>query len=125
MDLTSLSLAELKKLHKDVASAIANFEDRAKSKARAELEAQARALGFSLAELVGVDASRTRAPASAKYAQDKDCCCAGVNNARSSAYRRRNRNLRYSAYCAAQTRALVGAARYSTLTPSDAQLKTS
>ena len=68
MDLTSLSLAELKKLHKDVASAIANFEDRAKSKARAELEAQARALGFSLAELVGVDAPRKRAPASAKYA---------------------------------------------------------
>lgn len=67
MDLTSLSLAELKKLHKDVASAIANFEDRAKSKARAELEAQARALGFSLAELVGVDAPRKRAPASAKY----------------------------------------------------------
>ena len=69
MDLNSLSLAELKKLHKDVSSAIANYEDRAKSKARAELEAQARALGFSLAELVG-DAGavkRTRAPVSAKY----------------------------------------------------------
>lgn len=68
MDLTSLTLAELKKLHKDVASAVANFEDRAQSKARAELEAQARAMGFSLAELVGVDAPRKRAPASAKYA---------------------------------------------------------
>lgn len=68
MDLTSLTLAELKKLHKDVSSAIANFEDRAKSKARAELEAQARAMGFSLAELVGMDAPRKRAPASAKYA---------------------------------------------------------
>lgn len=67
MDLNSLSLAELKKLHKDLANAIANFEDRAKSKARAELEAQARAMGFSLAELVGSEAPRKRAPASAKY----------------------------------------------------------
>ncbi len=68
MDLNSLSLAELKRLHKDVAAAIANFEDRAKAKARVELEAQARALGFSLAELLGVEAQRKRAPAAAKYA---------------------------------------------------------
>lgn len=68
MDLTSLTLAELKKLHKDVASAIANFEDRAKSKARAELEAHARELGFNLAELIGGEAPRRkRSPAVAKY----------------------------------------------------------
>ena len=68
MDLNSLSLADLKKLHKDVAAAIANFEDRVKARARAELEAQARAMGFSLAELVGGEVLRKRAPASAKYA---------------------------------------------------------
>lgn len=67
MDLNSLSLAELKKLHKDVTAAITNYEDRTKAKARAELEAQARAMGFNLAELVGMEAPRKRSPAVAKY----------------------------------------------------------
>lgn len=67
MDLTSLSLAELKKLHKDVAAAITNYEDRTKAKARAELEAQARAMGFKLAELMGMAAPRKRSLAVAKY----------------------------------------------------------
>ena len=72
MDLNSLSLVELKKLHKDVATAIANFEDRTKAKARAELEAQARVMGFSLAELLGVEAARKRSPAVAKYRNPAD-----------------------------------------------------
>ncbi len=69
MDLNTLTLAELKKLSKDVTAAIANFEDRAKAKARAELETKARELGFNLAELFAADApgKRTRAPAVAKY----------------------------------------------------------
>lgn len=69
MDLNTLTLAELKKLSKDVTAAIANFEDRAKAKARAELETKARELGFNLAELFTVDAptKRTRAPAAPKY----------------------------------------------------------
>jgi DNA-binding protein H-NS len=67
MDLNLLSLAELKKLHKDVTAAIASFEDRAKAKARAELEAQARAMGFSLAELIGGAVPRKYSPAVAKY----------------------------------------------------------
>ena len=69
MDLNSLSLAELKKLHKDLANAIASFEDRTKAKARAELETKARELGFNLAELFTAEAleKRTRAPATAKY----------------------------------------------------------
>lgn len=68
MNLTSLSLAELKKLLKDVAAAIANYEDRTKAKARAELEAHARELGFNLAELISGEAPRRkRSPAVAKY----------------------------------------------------------
>ena len=66
-DLESLSLGELKKLQKDVAKAIATFEDRQKAEARAKVEALARELGYSLAELVGTETKSSRAPAAAKY----------------------------------------------------------
>jgi DNA-binding protein H-NS len=48
-----MSLSELKKMQKDVAKAISTFEDRQKAEARAKVEALARDLGYSLAELVG------------------------------------------------------------------------
>lgn len=67
LDLNSLSLAELKQLQKDVARALAGFEDRRRADARAALEAQAKALGFTLADFVGEPSKRTRAPAEAKY----------------------------------------------------------
>lgn len=69
MDLNSLTLQELKRLMKEVTNAIANFEDRAKANARSELEAKARELGFSLAELFTTELpfKRTRASAPAKY----------------------------------------------------------
>lgn len=67
-DLNSMSLKELKDLQGQVARAIANFEDRKKKQALAELEEKAREMGFSLAELTGTSAPRKRAPASAKYA---------------------------------------------------------
>lgn len=66
-DLEALSLSELKKMQKDVAKAIATFEDRQKSEARAKVEALARDLGYSLAELVGTETKSPRAPAAAKY----------------------------------------------------------
>ena len=66
-DLEALSLGELKKMQKDVAKAIATFEDRQKAEARAKVEALARDLGYSLAELVGTETRATRAPAVAKY----------------------------------------------------------
>ena len=62
-----MSLGELKKLQKDVAKAIATFEDRQKAEARAKVEALARELGYSLAELVGTETKSSRAPAAAKY----------------------------------------------------------
>jgi DNA-binding protein H-NS len=66
-DLEALSLRELKKMHKDVAKAISTYQDRQKAEARAKVEALARDLGYSLAELVGNETKSSRAPAAAKY----------------------------------------------------------
>ncbi|MFN3844284.1 MAG: H-NS family nucleoid-associated regulatory protein [Paracoccaceae bacterium] len=66
-DLEALPLTELKKLQKDIAKAISTFEDRQKAEARAKVEAFARELGYTLAELVGTDTKSSRAPAPAKY----------------------------------------------------------
>jgi DNA-binding protein H-NS len=54
-------------MQKDVSKAISTFEDRHKAEARAKVEAFARDLGYSLAELVGTDTKTTRVPAPAKY----------------------------------------------------------
>ena len=66
-DLEALSLSELKKMQKDVAKAISTFEDRQKAEARAKVEALAREIGYSLAELVGTETKSARSPAAAKY----------------------------------------------------------
>ncbi len=68
-NLDDMSLKELKKLERDLAAAIANFDARIKAGAIAELEAHARELGFSLAELTGstVSIKRKRAPATTMY----------------------------------------------------------
>jgi DNA-binding protein H-NS len=54
-------------MQKDVSKAISTFEDRHKAEARAKVEAFARDLGYSLAELVGTDTKTTRVPAPSKY----------------------------------------------------------
>ena len=66
-DLEALSLSEPKKMQKDVAKAISINEDRQKAEARAKVEALARDLGYSLAELVGAETKTSRAPAAAKF----------------------------------------------------------
>ena len=66
-DLETLSLGELKKMQKDVAKAISSYQDRQKAEACAKVEALARDLGYSLAELVGTETKSSRAPAAAKY----------------------------------------------------------
>ncbi|PRD26440.1 UNVERIFIED_CONTAM: hvrA [Trichonephila clavipes] len=66
-DLEALSLTELKKMQKDVAKAISTFEDRQKAEARAKVEAIVKEMGYSLAELIGVEVKATRAPAVVKY----------------------------------------------------------
>jgi len=66
-DLEALSLGELKKMQKEVAKAISTYQDRQKAEARAKVEALARELGYSLAELVGTETKSARAPAAARY----------------------------------------------------------
>ena len=66
-NLQAMSLKELRQLQKDLAKAISTFEDRQKAEARAKLEVIAREMGYSLAELIGIEVKTTRAPAVAKY----------------------------------------------------------
>lgn len=66
-NLEALSLKELRQLQKDLAKAISTFEDRHKAEVRAKLEAIAKEMGYSLAELIGAEVKTTRAPAVAKY----------------------------------------------------------
>ena len=66
-NLEAMPLNELRQLQKDLAQAIATQEDRHKAEARAKLEAIAKEMGYSLADLIGFKAKTTRAPAEAKY----------------------------------------------------------
>jgi DNA-binding protein H-NS len=73
MDLTTLTLPELKKLQKDLQRAIDSYAARQKAAAMAELEARAKELGFSLAESTGAAAAKgkTRAPVASRHLQPK------------------------------------------------------
>jgi DNA-binding protein H-NS len=66
-NLEALSLKDLKALQKDLAKAISTYEDRHKAEARAKLEAIAKEMGYSLADLIGVEVKATRSAAVAKY----------------------------------------------------------
>lgn len=66
-NLEAMSLKELRQLQKDLAKAILTYEDRHKAEARAKLDVIAKEMGYSLAELIGVEVKTTRAPAVAKY----------------------------------------------------------
>ncbi|MBL4929456.1 H-NS histone family protein [Fuscibacter oryzae] len=66
-DLEALSLKELQQLQKDLTKAISSYEDRQRAEARAKLDAIAKEMGYSLAELIGVEVKASRAPAVAKY----------------------------------------------------------
>lgn len=55
-NLEAMSLKELRKLEKDLAKAISTYEDRHKAEARARLEAIAKEMGYSLADLVSAKA---------------------------------------------------------------------
>lgn len=68
MDLTTMSLDELKALQKEVAQMIEGYESRQKANALADLEERARAHGFTLKQLLGEDAAKKiKAPAVVKY----------------------------------------------------------
>jgi len=63
----AMSLKELRQLQKDLAKAISTYEDRHKSEARAKLEAIAKEMGYSFADLIGDKVKIIHAPAVAKY----------------------------------------------------------
>jgi len=58
VDLQDMSLDELKRLQKDVAKAIENFEERRRREALAAVEAKASEMGFTLAELTGASGGK-------------------------------------------------------------------
>lgn len=66
-NLEALSLKELRQLQKDLAKTISTYEDRRKAEARAKVEAVAKEMGYSLADLVGTEMKPARIPAAAKY----------------------------------------------------------
>ena len=69
MELSDLSLQELKTLQDNVAVAIFNFEKRKKAEALAEVKRVAEENGFSLAELFGEEKSASKkSKVAAKYA---------------------------------------------------------
>ncbi|MEL6915271.1 MAG: H-NS histone family protein [Pseudomonadota bacterium] len=71
IDLSKMSKADLQKLRKDVDKAIDKFDERAKQDAMAELERKAKELGFTLAELTGVQ-KKTKTVNPPKYRNPKD-----------------------------------------------------
>ena len=68
-NLEAMSLKELRQMQKDLAKAISTYDDRHKAEARVKLEAIAKEIGYSLADLIGVEVKATRAPSVAKYRQ--------------------------------------------------------
>lgn len=72
-DLTALSLDQLKNLQKDIANAINSFEARRLAHARQELEAKAKELGMSLAEILGGKPTKAaKVAVAAKYAHPEN-----------------------------------------------------
>lgn len=68
LDLSSMDLNQLKQLQREVVKAIATFEDRRKSDARAKVADLAKELGFALGDLLEPVGGAKRASASvAKY----------------------------------------------------------
>lgn len=77
VDLNSMSLDALKKLRKDVDSAIKNYEERKKKAALAELEAKAAELGFTLNDLTGGGRSRKVNPPKYRHPENPELTWSG------------------------------------------------
>lgn len=67
IDLTSMTLEELKTLHVKVGRAIDTYEDRRKKEALAIVEAKAREMGFSISDLYSATKKGAQPPRPAKY----------------------------------------------------------
>lgn len=71
LNLDTMSLRELLMLHRHISKLIATHEDRKRVEARVKLEAVAKEMGFSLAELVDTEPRGRRRSAIAKYRHPK------------------------------------------------------
>lgn len=71
IDLSSLSLDELKVLQKRVNKAVETFAERQKQEALAALEMKAREMGFSLSELTGAT-KKSKSVGAPKYSNPTD-----------------------------------------------------
>lgn len=68
-----MDLDELKQLRKDVDAAIAGYVERKRQEARAKLEADAKAMGFTLTDLVdGKGKGKARSQSLPKYRDPED-----------------------------------------------------
>lgn len=73
IDLENLDIKELKKLRRDIETAIDTYEQRQRAEARKELEEHAKALGFKLEELISEKSTKkTKKPAQPKYQHPKN-----------------------------------------------------
>ena len=72
IDLTKLSMDELKKLKKDVDKAIVSFRDRQRADALKDLQAAAAKHGMSVDEILGGKGKKTKAKAAPKYRNPAD-----------------------------------------------------
>ncbi|MGO4916930.1 H-NS histone family protein [Pseudogemmobacter sp. W21_MBD1_M6] len=72
INIKDLSLKELKQLRKDVETAIENFDANLRAEALVELEAKAKAMGFTLAELTGGKPRRTKVAPKYRNPQNPD-----------------------------------------------------
>ncbi|MFZ3583315.1 H-NS family nucleoid-associated regulatory protein [Loktanella sp. DJP18] len=67
IDLNSMSLDDLKKLQKDVNKAIDGYEDKQRKAALVAVDAAAKKMGFTLAELMGMPGKKTKSASPPKY----------------------------------------------------------
>lgn len=74
INLNDMSLDELKKLQTQINKAISSFEERRKQEVMAQLEAKAKEMGFTMAELLGKSAvkGKSRSAAAPKYAHPEN-----------------------------------------------------
>lgn len=72
IDLFKMELGDLKELQRDVAKAIASFDERRRKEALAALEARAREFGFSVGELTGGKVRRTKTVGAARFANPQN-----------------------------------------------------
>jgi DNA-binding protein H-NS len=86
IDLNELDLSELKKLQKDVEKAINEYQDRKMTEARQRLEAEARAMGFTLSEVVEGKRKANASKSPPKYRHPEDSSVTWTGRGRKPAW---------------------------------------